>query len=198
MNRSRVAIAAVLAAAVVLLVVLLAWPSDDDDGDAGPAGTVTSTTDEESTTSASTTSTPTTGGEPLPDEPPLSTTRASGSGCNPGGSELPDGWWYGSLESGVGDEVTFDLACYYVGAIAETEAAARGDEVNNDYYVVNESSQLRTVPVADGATASCVALGTGVTQVECDLSEVGGDVEWAVWLRVQGGVVDRVFEQYAP
>jgi hypothetical protein len=32
--------------------------------------------------------------------------------------------------------------------------------------------------------------------VDCTPAEVTGD--WAVWLRVQGGEVDRLVEQYAP
>lgn len=93
-------------------------------------------------------------------------------------------------------DLTFDLACYFVGAAAEAEAASRGDEVDNDYYVVNDSAQLRSAPVADHATATCVVLGAGVDQVDCMTAEVAGD--WAVWLRVQSGEVDRIVEQYAP
>lgn len=183
-----------------------------DDDDSGSAGEVFETTTEAETTSTTEATTTTSGpngktgdgttttietGAFLPEGPPFQTDGPSGSGCAPGPGALPDGWWYGMLEGPVTDEVTFDLACYYVGDAAEAEAASRGDEVNNDYYVVNENPALRTMPVADDATASCVEMGTGVEQVECAPAEVDGEM-WAVWLRVQDGEVDRIVEQYAP
>jgi hypothetical protein len=120
----------------------------------------------------------------------------SGSGCRPGGDALPDGWWYGYLDGPVGTDLTFDLACYYIGAAAEAEAASRGDEVNDDYYVVNDNPLLRTVPVADETTASCVDLASDLEEVACTPADVAGP--WAVWLRVQDGEVNRIWEQYAP
>ncbi|MEQ1788046.1 MAG: hypothetical protein ABL966_13410, partial [Acidimicrobiales bacterium] len=129
--------------------------------------------------------------------PPRREDAASGSGCAPGGSDdLPDGWWYGTIAGPVGADVDFDLACYYIGAAAEAEAASRGDEVNNDYYVVNENPQVRTLTVAAGASATCVEMDGNIDGADCSPTDVAGD--WAVWLRVQGGEVDRIVEQYAP
>jgi hypothetical protein len=137
----------------------------------------------------------------LGDSPAFLTDAASGSGCTPGSGTLPDGWWYGLSVTANADhtEFTFDLACYYTGPIAETIAAGRGDEVNNDYYVVNDNPTLRTVPVAAGATASCVELGGADLNVPCAISDIpDSSVPWAVWFRVVGGRVDRAVEQYAP
>ena len=170
------------AAALALVALLAAGCGDDEDA----SDATTSTSGEGTTTTA----------VPLPEEPPLIDDAESGSGCTPGADELPDGWWYGTVDGPVTSEVTFDLACYYLGAAAEAEASSRGDEVNNDYYVVNDNPQLRTIDVAGDATASCVRLGAGVETVDCSPAEVTG--EWAVWLRVQDGEVDRIVEQYAP
>lgn len=197
---------AVLMAALVLVAGPLAGCGDDDD-DAGRGEVFDTTTESDGTptteatstsqaTTTSSTATTTTSGT-LPDEPPFHDDSASGSGCTPGPGVLPDGWWYGTLDGPVAGDVTFDLACYYVGAAAEAEAASRGDEVNNDYYVVNDNPTLRTMPVTDDATASCVELGAGVEQVDCAPTDVDGEM-WAVWLRVQDGEVDRIVEQYAP
>jgi hypothetical protein len=178
-------------AAILVAAVLLPACGDDDPDAAGTTTTTASTTTTESAEAGGdTTSTV----APLPDEPPFSDDGASGSGCAPGAGDLPDGWWYGLVDGEVTDELRFDLACYYVGAAAEAEAASRGDEVNNDYYVVNENEQLRTVPVAGGATARCVE-PEGADLVDCAPGDVGGE---AVWLRVQDGEVDRILEQYAP
>jgi hypothetical protein len=168
--------------------MLSAGCSGDEDAADGATTTEATTTTTESTTSTT---------AALPDQPPLLDDAVSGSGCTPGADEeLTDGWWYGALTAPVTEEVVFDLACYYVGAAAEAEATSRGDEVNNDYYVVNENPQRRALTVASGATASCVELGAGVEMVDCSSTEVAGD--WAVWLRVRDGDVDRIVEQYAP
>lgn len=175
----------------VVAVVAAGCGGDDDSSDTTTTTEAPTTTTEGATTTTAPTTTTT-----LPDEPPLREDGVSGSGCSPGSGPLPDGWWYGTVDAAIEDEVAFDLACYYIGAAAEAEAAKRGDEVDNDYYVVNENPQVRTVTLADGATATCVQLGAGVESVDCTPADVGGD--WAVWLRVQGGEVDRIVEQYAP
>jgi hypothetical protein len=191
-----------LVALAVMAVVAAGCGSDDGDADSA------TTTSAESTTTTTTAPTTTTAGDAypdatttpppagLPDEPPFHDDAASGSGCTPGGGELPDGWWYGTLDGPPGTEVAVDLACYYIGAAAEAEAARRGDEVNNDYYVVNDNTQVRTLPLADGATGSCVELGATLEMIDCAPVEMSGD--WAVWIRVQDGAVDRIVEQYAP
>jgi hypothetical protein len=191
-----------LVALGVIAVLAAGCGSDDDDG----ASTTTTAADDTTTTTAAATTTTgddypgstttTTSGSDLPDEPPFHDDVASGSGCTPGPGDLPDGWWYGTLESTPGTEVSFDLACYYIGAAAEAEATSRGDEVSNDYYVVNDNAQVRSVPLANGATGSCVELGATLAMVDCAPAEMSGD--WAVWLRVQDGAVDRSVEQYAP
>ena len=122
-------------------------------------------------------------------------TRRPGSGCSPTGDDLPDGWWYGRLDGAVTSETTFDLACYYTGAAAEEEAAARGDEVNNDFYVVNDNPAVRTVRVEQTPRHRASKPAVSGTAA-CSLSDVNGD--WAVWLRVQDGEIDRIVEQYAP
>jgi hypothetical protein len=178
----------VRAVAVVGLAALLAAGCGDDDDSSSSSSDTTGS----STTAADDTTTTT----DLPDAPPLTEDAVSGSGCTPGGDELPDGWWYGRVDGAVGSELSFDLACYYIGAAAESEAASRGDEVDNDYYVVNDNATVRVVPVGAAATASCVAPDPSAGTVDCEPGDV--DPMWAVWLRVVDGEVDRIVEQYAP
>jgi hypothetical protein len=117
---------------------------------------------------------------------------------------LPDGWWYGvsvAFDPAAGPQGahTFDLACYFAGDAAYAEGERLGVEVTNDYLVTNDNPALRTVPVAAGATASCVELGSGVLDVACDPADIPDpELSWAVWFRVVGGEVDRLAEQYAP
>ena len=59
-----------------------------------------------------------------------------------------------SSEQGAALSVSFDRVQFLTGDAARSEAAKRGDEVDNDYYVVNDNTRLRTLVVADGATVS--------------------------------------------
>jgi hypothetical protein len=189
-----------------LLVVTAACGDDGEDtATTTTAGDTTTTpADSSSTTSAKPTTTtaaaPTTTGASageLGQAPTYHDDKASGSGCTPGsGDTLPNGWWYGTVTGAVDEEVTFDLACYYVGPAAEAEAASRGDEVNNDYYVVNDNPALRDVAVAPDAQAQCVEVEDALHAVDCAPGDVDG--EWAVWLRVVDGHIDRLVEQFAP
>jgi hypothetical protein len=182
--------------AVVLVLLALVWIIGDDDETTGDTTTTsvdqTTTTGESTTTDGTTTITTV----PLAAEPPLRTDAVSGSGCTPGSGALPEGWWFGTVDPPVDRTMAFDLACYYLGDAAEEVAASRDDEVNNDYYVVNDSTVVRSVPVALGTTASCVSLGSGVSSEDCAPGDVAGD--WSVWIRVHGGAIDRIVEQYAP
>lgn len=180
-----------------MLVLGLTACGDDDTATTTTTGdSSTTTSDEATTTTADDTTTTVASGEPLGAAPPSHDDGPDGSGCTPGEGPLPDGWWYGTLSAPPGVGLDFDLACYYTGTAAEAEAAARGDEVTNDYYVVNENPAKRSIDIAAGATASCVEMGAGVQMVDCAPEDVAGD--WAVWIRVVDGEVDRLLEQYAP
>ena len=179
----------------VLALVATACSDDDETPSAANDDRGTTTTAETASDGDGSTTTPVPAGA-LGDEPTFSDEGPSGDGCTPGDGTLPAGWWYGTLEGPIDAELTIDLACYYVGAAAEAEASGRGDEVNNDVYVVNDNPQQRSLAVADSATATCVELDATPMEVNCDLDDIDGP--WAVWIRVQDGSVDRVVEQYAP
>lgn len=190
-------------AVVATLVVVLAGCGDDDDGadertttTTTQADGATSTTATGSSTSSSSETTTGGDGELLGDSPPSHEDAASGSGCTPGAGDLPDGWWYGRISTASSTELELDLACFYVGPAAEAEAASRGDEVNNDYYVVNDNPAVRALAVAADASAECVQLEAGLEMVACTPADVDGD--WTVWVRVVDGEVDRILEQYLP
>lgn len=190
-------------AVMAAVAILAAGCGGDDDDDARDTTTTTTTseagggtTTTASTTSASSETTAGGTGEPLGDSPTFHEDAASGSGCTPGGGELPDGWWYGLISTAPTTTLGLDLACFYVGPAAQAEAASRGDEVNNDYYVVNDNPAVRTLTVASGASAECVDLDPTLDMVECTPAEVAAD--WTVWVRVVDGEVDRILEQYLP
>jgi hypothetical protein len=186
--------------AVAATLVIVVAGCGDDDGDEARDTTSTeagagTTTTASSTSGSSETTTGGTGAS-LGDSPTFAEDAASGSGCAPGEGDLPDGWWYGRISAAPTTTLGLDLACFYVGAAAEAEAASRGDEVNNDYYVVNDNPTVRSLPVAAGAVAECVDLEPTLTMVACGPAEVAAD--WTVWVRVVDGEVDRILEQYLP
>ena len=191
-----------------MAMAVLGCGSDDDSGavsatsitspsSAAPSGTAES--DVTSSSADSTTSTSTTVGTSVPspgdEEPTLHAAGPSGSGCSPGGSELPDGWWFGERATPIGDDVGFDLACYYIDAAADAEAAARSDEAIGGFYIVNDNPTIRTVPVSPTATAQCLTID-GVLE-GCDMARVNDGFR-SIWIQVTDGVVVRVIEQLLP
>jgi hypothetical protein len=79
-------------------------------------------------------------------------------------------------------------------------AAERGDEVNNDYYIVDDEPDPATV-IAHGDTEVVVLadqggpdqVGTNVADFAVERHEGSG-----FWLTIQDGVVTRIEEQYVP
>lgn len=55
---------------------------------------------------------------------------------------------------GAALSVSFDRVQFFTGEAARREADKRGDEIENDYYLVNDNTRLRTLVVADGATVT--------------------------------------------
>lgn len=107
-------------------------------------------------------------------------------------------------------EIEFDLAYFLTGAAAEQAAAEHGDEVLNDYYIVNDNPRLRRVPVTDDASVSYVP-----EPVCCDLQP--GDLDAWVdsmnevvmsdypdassswwWLTIESGQVVQIEHQWVP
>ena len=119
---------------------------------------------------------------------------------------MPDGAWFGYVVAKSATDIDFDLACFYYGAIAYTEGAADGEEVNNDYYVRNVNPTLRTIPVAATATVHEVDAGSvgfltipfSGWPVDPSASIPCPSNSCNVWLFVNGGDVTEILEQFTP
>ncbi len=184
-----------------------------------PPSTVASTTEATagSSTTASTTTVPPTTEATTTTASTTTTTAATtttidvnalaeGSGCTPGSSTLPDGHWFGLVDSVDGTSVTFDLACWFTGDPAAVAAAQDGEESPppNDYYIRNVNPMLRTIPVASLAEVAWMPNPGDPSTVE-----VIGFPEWVtnrlsrsyqppVWLNIEGGEIISIEEQYIP
>jgi hypothetical protein len=86
-------------------------------------------------------------------EVPLAGGDADGSGCAPGPGPLPDGIWYGEVTAFDDASLAFNLICRYSG----DRARAHPQYVAGDHVFVDESSLIRTVPVAPQAALSLLA-----------------------------------------
>ncbi len=136
-------------------------------------------------------------------------TQPQGSGCSPGLGTLTDGIWFGQVTTWSPTSISFDMICWWTGSGALAEAAARGDEVNNDYYTTNDVATVRTVTVAPGAfglKADVLNISdpTGWTMFPpaAVIADPGGSMPVGnpplVWLAVNGGMVTSFAVQYVP
>jgi hypothetical protein len=202
--RARAVVASVVWAGLV--VAPLAGCGDDDDEDAAPTTTAapatTSSTAAASTTSStaagsSTTATPTTAGGATEEPSEL------GDSDDTGRSELEDGRHFGFWQSfEIGDTIAygeFDLAQFLTGAAAEAAAAERGDEVNNDYYIVNDNPRLRTL-IAEGDTVVRVLEGGTPDLMDTNVADfaVERSPEAGFWVTIEDGIVTRIEQQFVP
>jgi hypothetical protein len=171
-----------------------------DDARAGRSPTAAATPTETPTPTATPTDEPTATAEPSP---------------TPDRVVLDDGTYFvyvtdASRRADGSIRVTFDLAYFYTGADAVREAAERGEEPVNDYYIQNDNPRLRTMPVASDAGVRYLPVGSASTELvdgdldawldavlETNPTDYGGkDVPW--WFTTRDGVVTRIEQQYLP
>ena len=82
---------------------------------------------------------------------------------------------------------------------AEEAAAERGDEVNNDYYIVNDNPRLRTL-VARGDTVVRVLDGGEPDLRETNVADfaVERSAGAGLWVTVEDGIVTEIEQQFVP
>jgi hypothetical protein len=187
----RVAIGVVAAA----LLLMAACGKDKGAAKVGEA-------DQTTTTASTSTTTSTTA-------PPATTTTIGenttlGESDATGKSELPDGRHFGYWSTfEIGDTIAFgefDLAYFLTGKEAEKAAAAHGDEVNNDYYIVNDNPKLRTMIVDGHAAVLVLASEGGPDQKSSNVADFAVDrhKHSGFWITIAGGKVTKIEEQYLP
>lgn len=134
-------------------------------------------------------------------------TEPQGSGCSPGLGTLTDGVWFGHVTAWSSASISFDMECWWTGSGALAEAAARGDEVNNDYYITNDVTTVRTVTVAPDAIAykgdspwdnTAAWVPHTVAEVIADPWGTAADSALIVWIAVNDGVVTSLIVMWVP
>ena len=125
--------------------------------------------------------------------------------------EIEDGRHFVFVKRAKDGSVTFDLAYLLTGKDAAQAAKDAGQElpVPNDYFIVNDNPKLRTVPVAGGAKimvydwSKCCDDYTSITfdefagYIASPTDDFHGTLS-PYWLRVQGGQIVKIEEQYLP
>jgi hypothetical protein len=186
---------------------------------AAPATTTPPATTAATTTEATTTTTgapPTTAGityvvdegnffpTPLP-----GSDQAHGSGCvTPGGSTtMPDGIWFGFVTAFTPGTVTFDLACFWTGAVAEAKALEDGAEAF-DFYIRNMNPATYPVPLSGSTRVWYIDASSGDVSMPTEIpvtswphpdSVLNCPAQYcSVWLYINGGVATALVEQYLP
>jgi hypothetical protein len=126
-------------------------------------------------------------------------------------AEIEDGRHFVFVKRTKDGSVTFDLAYLLTGKDAAQAAEEAGQElpVPNDYFIVNDNPKLRTVPVADGAKimvydwSTCCDTYTNMSfddfagYIGSPTDDFHGTLS-PYWLRVQGGQIVKIEEQYLP
>lgn len=168
-----------------------------------PAASTSTTVTTPTTTQPVTTSTPPPGTSTPISAPDVG---ASGSGCTPGDAvTLPEGEWFGFVESTSASGIEFDLACWFTGQAAVDAAAEDGEESPppNDYYVRNDNPTIRSLGVSSETEVTWYPTGdpaseTVVTFEEWAEDVVGRGFMFGVWLAVIDGEVFAIREQWVP
>lgn len=216
-----VVVIAVLALIAVAVVVLTR--DDDATPSAEPTATTPATTTDEPTDAAT---------EPPSDDPPAESTMplkapeesrfVDGVSAIPTTPDLPDGDYLAHL-TGIDTAartVTFDVEIMYTDQAANDYLAAHDPAAENPppngYVMVNESTNTRTLPLADDARIWdwCTG-GAGLEMAERPFAEwaaapADGDTTCGLgaalshgsnevyWFDVRSGVVEQVVGQYLP
>jgi len=127
----------------------------------------------------------------------------NGSGCSPPGDVLPDGIWFGYAEEVVDGVITFDLACYFTGAAAETAAAAGNCDNEYGYCIRNQNPRVFSVPIGpnadvfyiDDVTWGFAPVAPTAWPVTPSYLTCPGE-KCGVWLYVNGGVATGAVEMF--
>ena len=196
--------------AVVLTAVLLAACNGGAEIPDSSSTTIMPPADSTSTTAGATTTVPpatTSSSTPTTSPPTTSEDGPSGSGCSPGdAASLPEGEWFGFVEATSATGIEFDLACWFTGE-AEIDASAEDGEESpppNDYYVRNENTMTRSLPVSPQVPVAWYPEGgdpTTETVVDFEAwaeAVVGRGFMLGVWLDVIDGEVHQIREQWVP
>jgi len=128
-------------------------------------------------------------------------------------TSLGDGRYFGYV-SAAGVEhprILVDLARFLTGQAAEDAAAARGDQVLNAYYVVNDEPDLSSLAVSPDAKVLIVGPDTNAeATLSVDLAtwlravQTGSNlndynnIHDGYWFSIEGGQIVRLDEQWVP
>lgn len=127
-------------------------------------------------------------------------------------TDLADGKWYAKIKGAQSSppQVTVDVMQFLTGKAAQRAAEKDGNEVFDDYYIVNDSTSLRTLPVGSSATVKVLLNNGGSTKHETitftefvNRYNSSGKNQTSLhlngfWFWLADGAVVRLEEQFVP
>jgi len=118
---------------------------------------------------------------------------------------LKDGRWPGYLKKIDGDTaVTMDLVEFLTGDAAikawQKKYPDSGEDVPpNDYFIVNDNTKVRVLPLADAVVVRIVGTNTPEADKQVPLADLGKLRDSTLfWYTVKGGQVTKIEEQFLP
>jgi hypothetical protein len=198
--------------ALISVVALVGCGGGSDDAESTTSTAAVATTTTVATAATTTTITPVVPTAPFTIPVPTGGVSANGSGCAPPpGDTLPDGIWFGNLQSvDVGaSTVSLDLNCFFSGDAANHAAAEDGETeipVPDDYYIRNKVKKIYVLPTVanvavfqlpdNGGNPNPTPAGNGPAAVATMLTQFHNF--WIGWLQISGGKVVAVQQQFVP
>lgn len=197
------------ASAVFAVALLLGACGDDDSED-------TATSDDTTTTMATSTSTSTTDGSPTNTSPPvtISTSERCATESSTGVVDEDRGLytaWVATIDVEA-RTLEVDIMQFLLGedATAAWQEKYPDDPGGppNDYFIRNESEQLRTFPVADDVSVRVLAESANLTDTDFEALPDAFAIRPSVdpgrlsfnpfWIAVNGGQITGICEQFIP
>jgi hypothetical protein len=191
---------------LVVLVLALGACGDDGGGDEDAASSTTTEAPATTTTAAEATSTTTPAATSTTDAP-IEPCPDPFAGNSPAVFDEVGGQYAASLTAVSVEDgtISFDVVQWLVGDDADAAYEAEtGDAsgVPNDYFIVNESDQIRTSPVDEGADIRLIDM----TSDDVTLARPAGLDDLATadfeptpfWLTFDEGAIVGVCQQYVP
>lgn len=128
-----------------------------------------------------------------------------GSGCTPDSeTSLPDGSWFGYVDSVSESEMSFDLACWFTGEAAAAAAVEDGAATPlTDYYVRNNNELTRPLEIAPEASITFYRSGDPQSEEQGDVAAWREVLDsrgtlFGVWVTITDGAISDVKEVWVP
>lgn len=136
---------------------------------------------------------------------PSASTAATPTASGVATEKLPEGRSFGYIKSVDKSQHTlvFDLAEFHTGADADKAAQEDGvikpgEHVDNDYYIRNKNTKLRTLAYAPDASVTVIDQAHCCDPKPSTMDAFTPSQSSGYWVTTTGGVIVKIEEQFVP